>query len=140
MLSIQVKRVVTFIILIICTSVLHAGEVLNIDNKTLKELMQNDVPVIDVRTTTEWKETGVVKGSHLLMFYDEKGKYDLDKWLADVAEIADKNQPMILICHSGSRSKQLAKYLTKVEGYEKVYNVKRGIQSWIKKNNHVVQF
>ncbi|MEM7401554.1 MAG: rhodanese-like domain-containing protein [Pseudomonadota bacterium] len=138
--SVQVKRIVALIILIICTSVLHAGEVLNIDNKTLKELIQNNVPVIDVRTTTEWKETGVVKGSHLLMFYDEEGKYDLDKWLSDVAEIADKNQPMILICHSGSRSKQLAKYLTKVEGYEKVYNVKRGIQSWIKKNNHVIQF
>lgn len=140
MYSVQVKRIVALIILIICTSVLHAGEVLNIDNKTLKELIQNNVPVIDVRTTTEWKETGVVKGSHLLMFYDEEGKYDLDKWLSDVAEIADKNQPMILICHSGSRSKQLAKYLTKVEGYEKVYNVRRGIQSWINKNNHVIQF
>ena len=139
-MSVRVKKVITFIILLICASILHAGEVLNIDNQTLKELILKDVPVIDVRTTAEWKETGVVEDSHLLMFYDEKGNYDLEKWLADVAAIAEKDQPIILICHSGSRSRQLAKYLTKVEGYKKVYNVKRGIQSWIKKNNHVVQF
>lgn len=139
-MSVRAKKIVTLIILLICASILHAGEVLNIDNQTLKELILNDVPVIDVRTTAEWKDTGVVEGSHLLMFYDEKGNYDLEKWLADVAAIAEKDQPIILICHSGSRSRQLAKYLTKVEGYKKVYNVKRGIQSWTKKNNHVVQF
>lgn len=139
LLSIRINTIITCILLFACAKVLYAGEVLNIDNKALQELMQENVPVIDVRTTTEWKETGVVDGSHLLMFYDEKGKYDLEKWLSDVAEIANKNEPIILICHSGSRSKQLAKYLTKVEGYEKVYNVKRGIQSWIKKNHHVIQ-
>ena len=139
-MSVRTKKIVTLIILMISASVLHAGEVQHIDNQTLKELMLQNVPVIDVRTTAEWKDTGVVEGSHLLMFYDEKGNYDLEKWLADVAAIAEKDQPVILICHSGSRSRQLAKYLTKVEGYKKVYNVKRGIQSWIKKNNHVVQF
>ena len=118
---------------------MYAGEVQHIDNKTLKDLMLQDVPVIDVRTTSEWKETGIIESSHLLMFYDEKGKYDLEKWLADVEAIAGKDSPVILICHSGSRSKQLAKYLTKVAGYEKVYNVKRGIHYWIKKNNNVVQ-
>ena len=139
-MSVWVKKIVALIIFIICASALHAGEVKHIDNQTLKELMLQNVPVIDVRTTSEWEDTGVVEDSHLLMFYDEKGKYDLKKWLADVAAIAEKDQPVILICHSGSRSRQLAKYLTKVVGYKKVYNVKRGIQSWIKKNNHVAQF
>ena len=44
--------------------------------------MQQGVEVIDVRTTSEWKKTGVVEGSHLIMFYDEKGKYDLNSWLS----------------------------------------------------------
>ena len=75
MISVWVKKIVALIILIICASALHAGEVKHIDNQTLKELMLQNVPVIDVRTTSEWEDTGVVEDSHLLMFYDEKGKY-----------------------------------------------------------------
>jgi len=89
-----------------------ASGVQHINNETLKQLVQNDVPLVDVRTTTEWKKTGVVEGSHLLMFYDEQGKYNLNKWLADISAIASKDQPLILICHSGGRSKELANYLS----------------------------
>jgi rhodanese-related sulfurtransferase len=72
------------------------------------------------------------------MFYDDRGKYDLNAWLEGVAEIASKEEPLILICHSGGRTKQLGKYLANVAGYQEVYNVKRGIAYWIKKNNSVV--
>jgi rhodanese-related sulfurtransferase len=72
------------------------------------------------------------------MFYDEKGKYDMDAWLAGVANIANKDEPLILICHSGSRSKKLAEYLVKEVGYQTVYNVKKGIISWIKEKNIVI--
>lgn len=114
-----------------------ANEVQNIDIQELKQLMQQGVEVIDVRTTSEWQKTGVVKGSHLIMFYDEKGKYDLNSWLAEVASVVNTDEPLILICHSGSRSKQLAYYLVKEAGYEKVYNVKKGIHRWIKEKNSI---
>ena len=65
-------------------------------------------------------------------------KRALNSWLAKVANVAEKDKPVILICHSGGRSKQLANYLTKVVGYKSVYNVKKGIVYWIKKNNPVV--
>ncbi len=100
--------------------------------------MESGVAVIDVRAPSEWNKTGVVKGSHLLMFYDDNGKYDLNNWLKNVAEIANKDEPVVLICHSGGRTKQLSKYLTSVVGYKEVYNVKRGIAHWIKKKNSVV--
>ncbi|MEJ2115659.1 MAG: rhodanese-like domain-containing protein, partial [Gammaproteobacteria bacterium] len=87
---------------------------------------------------SEWQKTGIVEGSHLIMFYDEKGKYDLKAWLAKVENIAKKDEQVILICHSGVRSRQLANYLAKVVGYENVYNVKKGIVYWIKKSNPVV--
>ena len=74
------------------------------------------------------------------MFFDEKGIYDLNAWLEQVSKVAGKNEPIILICHSGSRSKQLANYLVNVVGYENVYNVKCGIHYWIKQNNNVVVF
>lgn len=112
----------------------HAAEVSHIDNKTLQNLIEQEVPVIDVRTTSEWQETGVIKGSYLMMFFDERGQYNLDQWLEKLSTIAKKKDPVILICLTGSRSNQLANYLTKIVGYENVYNVKRGIAYWMKQN------
>lgn len=127
----------------ICVSfsnLLFASALQHIGNEELRNLMQQEVAIVDIRTTTEWRETGVIKDSHLIMFFDEKGIYDLNAWLEQVSKVAGKNEPVILICHSGSRSKQLANYLVNVVGYEKVYNVKRGIHYWIKQNNNVVVF
>lgn len=112
----------------------HAAEVSHIGNKTLQNLIELEVPVIDVRTTSEWQETGVIKGSYLMMFFDERGQYNLDQWLEKLSTIAKKKDPVILICLTGSRSNQLANYLTKIVGYENVYNVKRGIEYWMKQN------
>lgn len=135
----SLKRIMVFSYLILFfTSCAYANEVQNIDNKELKQLIEQNVAVVDVRTTTEWKKTGVIEGSHLIMFYDEKGKYDLNAWLGEVANIAKKDEPLVLICHSGGRTKQLANYLAKERGYEKVYNVKKGIVHWIKKDNPTV--
>ena len=118
------------IILLLLPLHVFAAEITHINNSELKQLIEQNVPVIDVRTISEWKKTGVIEGSHLMMFYDEKGKYNLEAWLDNVSNVAPKNKPVILICHSGSRSKQLAKYLTKVVGYNQVYNVKKGIAYW----------
>lgn len=120
-------------------STTNAAGVSHIDNKKLKELIEKDVPVIDVRTTSEWNKTGVIKDSYLMMFFDERGLYNLDKWLGALSKIANKKDPVVLICLSGSRSSQLANYLVNVEGYEHVYNVKRGIGFWIKESNPTVK-
>ena len=69
-----------------------------------------------------------------MMFFDERGQYNLDQWLEKLSTIAKKKDPVILICLTGSRSNQLANYLTKIVGYENVYNVKRGIAYWMKQN------
>lgn len=125
-------------VLLLCANTTFANEVQLLNNQELKQLMQRGVAVIDVRSATEWRETGVVESSHLIRFYDEQGKYDLNTWLAEVDKIANTDDPVILICHSGGRSKQLANYLRKKAGYKEVYNVKRGIAYWIKQNNPVV--
>lgn len=131
------KYLLIGILLVVATAV-YANEVQHINNQDLDLYVQQGVPVIDVRTATEWQKTGIVEGSHLIMFYDEKGRYDLKAWLAKVENIAKKDEQVILICHSGVRSRQLASYLAKVVGYENVYNVKKGIVYWIKKSNPVV--
>ena len=57
------------------------AEVIDIDNAQLAQLMKSGVTVIDIRTKPEWEETGILPGSQLLTFFDERGKADPAAWL-----------------------------------------------------------
>ena len=100
-----------------------------------KELMAQGVPVIDVRTAPEWKETGVIEGSHLLTFFDENGRYDVNAWMARLKEIAAPDQPVMLICRTGARSEVISQALFNQLGYSQVYDIKDGIEGWLKQGN-----
>jgi rhodanese-related sulfurtransferase len=102
----------------------------NIDNQQLKTLQAQGIPVFDVRRPEEWKQTGVVEGSKRLTFVDENGKVTPD-FVEKFTQAVGKNDPVILICRTGSRTNALASALTKQLGYTKVYNVKNGITRWI---------
>jgi len=91
--------------------------------------MQNlgSVPVIDIRTPAEWKETGVIPGSIKLMAFDERGRMDIQSWLNEFSKyVKDKNQPFVLVCRTGSRTNTLGRYLNKM-GYKNVYDLRGGI-------------
>jgi len=91
-----------------------------------KALMQKEIPVIDIRTPDEWKQTGVLKGSILIMFYDKKGDYDLKKFLKELNAKVDTKKPYALLCLSGSRTSILASYLAQTYGHT-IYNLEGGI-------------
>jgi rhodanese-related sulfurtransferase len=42
-----------------------------------------------------------------------------------------KDEPVVLICRTGSRTRTLARYLVEELGYTRVYNVRSGIRQWI---------
>ncbi len=116
------------------------ADMINIDNNELKKMVEQNVPIIDIRTPKEWQQTGVVKDSHLIMFFDEKGNYNIDEWLDKLSKITDnKESPFILICRTGSRTNSVGKHLSDNFGYNKVYNVTHGITKWIKENNAVIK-
>ncbi|MDH3693179.1 MAG: rhodanese-like domain-containing protein [Gammaproteobacteria bacterium] len=100
-----------------------------------KELMNQGIPVIDVRTAPEWKETGVIEDSHLLTFFDENGNYDVQAWMARLKEIAAPDQPIMLICRTGARSDVISDALFNQLGYNKVYDVTDGIEGWLRQGN-----
>lgn len=108
------------------------AEVQDIDNAELARLIAAGVPVIDIRTADEWKQTGIVPGSHPLTFFDDRGRADPAVWLEKVLSIARPRQPVILICRSGNRTKAVSDYLSRSVGFTKVYNVKEGIRAWAK--------
>ncbi len=109
---------------------------IDIDNAKLKGLIDAGVPVVDVRRIDEWKSTGVIDGSHLLTFFDAKGNYDPKKWLGDLSELINPEEPFVLICQSGARSFNVSDWLGK--NFETVYNHQRGIGHWIKEGNKTV--
>jgi len=102
----------------------------NLDNAQLKSLMEQGVPVYDIRRKDEWKQTGVIEGSQLLTFVDGGGRV-LPDFLTRFTRVVGKDDPVILICRTGNRSGTLARHLVEQMGYTHVYNVRNGITHWI---------
>lgn len=113
------------------------ADIVDIDNAELARLAISGVPVIDIRTEGEWKESGIVPGSRLITLFDEKGRPD-PAWLEKVKGVAKPDQPVIIICRSGNRTKAVSQFLSQQAGYATVYNVKQGIKGWIAAGGPVV--
>ena len=115
-----------------------SAEVINIDNAELALLAAKGVPVIDIRTAGEWKSTGVIPGSKLLTFFDEKGNANTAQWLASAKGLATPDQPVILICRSGNRTRAATQFLSEQAGYKTVYNVSSGVNGWLSEKRTLV--
>lgn len=126
----MIRRLV-FVFLVALTASAARADIVDIDNAELARLAISGVPVIDIRTEGEWKETGIVPGSKLITLFDEKGRPD-PAWLEKVKGVAKPDQPVIIICRSGNRTKAASQMLAQQAGYQKVYNVKDGIRAWAK--------
>ena len=115
------------------------AEVFDVDNKKLKMLLDQNIKLVDIRTVSEWKKTGVISKSHLLSLVDEKGNYSLQNWYQNFSKIKLRNNSVILICAVGGRSKYIAKILNSIDKNLTIFNVKKGILNWIKNKNPVVK-
>lgn len=133
-------KTLSLILLLACSSLSAQAEITHIDNKKTNELLAEGIPLIDVRMASEWAETGVIEGSHLLTLFDENGNYDLEKWVADLNKIAGKDKPFMLICAVGGRTGVISQFLDRKLGYRQVHNVTRGIDHWIKSGNRVTPY
>jgi len=114
------------------------ADIIDIDNAELAKLTASGVPLIDIRTVPEWEQTGIVPGSHLLTFFDERGNADPAAWLKKVNAIAKPGDPLIVICRSGNRTRKVSKFLSEQARYAKVYNVRNGFNAWAKENRPIV--
>jgi rhodanese-related sulfurtransferase len=114
------------------------ADIVDIDNAELASLSAAGIPVIDIRTAPEWKETGIVPGSHLLTYFDERGNADPAAWLKKVKTFAKPGDPVVVICRSGNRTKAASQFLSLQAGYVKVYNVKHGIRDWVREGRPIV--
>lgn len=97
-----------------------------------QKILDSKIKIIDIRTPNEWKTTGVVKGSIPIMFFDERGNYDLNVFVGELNKKVKKGERFALICNSGSRSQMLGTHLGQKMGYN-VLDLQGGIQSAIAK-------
>src|SRR5512137_222010 len=131
------RKILLFCCLALAAALTRA-EVIDIDNAELAQLLKQGVPVVDIRLQSEWEDTGIVAGSQLLTFFDERGRHDAAAWLEKLKPTAGANQPVIVICRTGNRTKPVSQFLSQQAGYAKVYNVRSGIKGWIAGGNPVV--
>ena len=115
------------------------AEIYEVNNEKIKMLLENDVPLIDIRTEGEWYETGVINSSHLLTFFEKDGSYDFRKWMIELGEIANENGPVIIICRSGRRSRIVSNMIIKENSEYLIYHATNGIKSWIESSNRTVK-
>jgi len=91
-----------------------------------KEMLENsDMKVVDIRTASEWQQTGVVPGSKMITFFDQMGNYDAEGFLKEMDELGGKDVEIGLICRTGSRTAQIANFLAQ-QGYN-VKNLDGGV-------------
>jgi rhodanese-related sulfurtransferase len=81
--------------------------------------------LIDIRTPPEWRQTGVAKGAKRLDMLHPGGAQG---FVADLLKQVngDRNAPIGLICRTGNRTTQVARYL-EAQGFTQVMNVKEGM-------------
>ncbi len=107
------------------------ADIVDVNNKQIKELLKNNIPIVDIRRSSEWDQTGVVPKSILLTFFDKEGNYNYDEWYAKLLLEIDEGKPIILICRTGRRTSIIAKMM-EIKNFDNViYNAKSGITSWI---------
>jgi rhodanese-related sulfurtransferase len=104
------------------------------------EFIKNtDLKIIDIRTKGEWKETGIVKGSYTLTFFDEKGNYDIEGFLNALNKIVKKDEKFALICRTGSRTGMVSNFLGNKLDYD-VINLRGGLMKLIKEGYKPVPY
>ncbi len=131
-------KILIIILLLISKTVF--ADIINIDNKKLKNLLKQGIPVIDVRTKKEWIKTGVIKNTYLISMINEQGKYSLKDWYKQFLKIELKNNAVVIICAVGGRSKYISKILHNVNKEINVYNLEKGIVHWIADNNPIIKY
>ena len=103
------------------------------------DFVKKDIKIIDIRTPFEWHETGIIKNSYLIMFFDKKGHFDLENFLSQINKILKKDEKFALICRVGSRTGMVAEFLSDKLHYN-VINLKGGIMKMIRKGYKTVPY
>ena len=117
------------IISLILLSSLLLAELQNI--VATEDFLAKNIPIVDIRTPGEWRETGIVKGSATIMFFDEQGGYNVEDFLTKLNKAVDTKKEFAIICRVGSRTGMVGEFLANDLKYP-VINLQGGIEHLIR--------
>ena len=115
-----------------------SGGLSEVDSSQVLEMLKRGVPVIDIRRQDEWIETGVIEGSRLMTAFDQNGVLT-PGFPERFTGLIKKDEEVLLICHSGSRTYYIGQALSQQLGYQKVFHANRGIVHWLRKGYPLVE-
>jgi rhodanese-related sulfurtransferase len=102
----------------------------NLTSAQFEQLIKDStIQLVDVRTVAEYTE-GYIPGSLNVNVKDEEG------FPLAVDELLDKDRPVAVYCRSGRRSRTAAELLIK-KGFQKVYNLDKGILNWMEEGREI---
>jgi len=76
------------------------AEVIDVDDQEMIKLSNLNIPIVDVRRSSEWDQTGVIPNSILLTFFFFFWNYNFDEWYKKLQLEINVSDPIILICRS----------------------------------------
>lgn len=91
-----------------------------------QEMLNSELPIVDIRTVGEWKDEGLLKGAIPIEFWNKDGKYDINKFLKELNANVNTTKPFAIICHTGSRTSMIARWMSKELNYN-VINILGGM-------------
>ena len=111
----------------------------NLPPKSVEYMIEDNIPMIDIRRPEEWEATGVIKNAHKLTFFDEYGNHDIPTWLRNFKRIVpSKEQTFVLICAHANRTRVVGNYLILEQGYKNVAHLDGGMAQWVEEKREVV--
>jgi len=90
-----------------------------------------NIKTFDIRTKGEWKQTGIIKNSIPLTFFDEKGDYNVQLFIKELYKHIKPSEKFALICATGNRTHVVSTFLGK-NGFN-VIDLKDGIMGAMRK-------
>ncbi len=102
------------------------------------DIVQSGIKIIDIRTEQEWQQTGIVKDSVQITFFDARGNYDAQKFLDRLSSYVKKGEEFALICRTGNRTTAVSDFLGK-QGYD-VINLKGGVVNLTRQGYKLVPY
>ncbi|WP_121628121.1 rhodanese-like domain-containing protein [Poseidonibacter antarcticus] len=116
------------------------NKLVDLQPRIVEKMINDNIVMIDIRREDEWKRTGIIKNSHLLTFFDERGEYDIEKWMSEFEKLVpNKDQTFVLICARANRTRSLGDFLIS-QGYKNTSHLFGGIVLWQQELRETIEY
>ena len=97
-----------------------------------------DFILIDIRTKTERKNTGIIEGSLEIAAFDLQGNFN-PNFIKGYQAAVTKNDHVVLISNEGKISAIIANGFVEQMGSTNMYTLVGGIQKWLKEDRNLIK-